>query len=386
MKQAVTIASCAMSLLWSAVAQAEDQPYLLRLADTVSAWQAELPTMAASAKRAAENAIQGGRLYSFGPQPGFAQEAFERAGGLMMLKYYKSDTVLTERDTVLAAITEGADAGALTDLHAKAQQAGAQLIVFGSINLSAAVSFRAQTMPSTTCLISTESVSNAVGLWAWTGQFIAACVERGKMPCVYQSYLLPGGRERGAYLEQQNGGRFHTTCAVRVQDAAGIAPTFLNMIEQSLRQTWTSDQDALHRSAALLRAAHATGLPVAVYAQGHLVPAEIQQPPRPDWFTVTKDKELTPGRFSAAIALEYQATPWETLIALRDLRIPVIWTCSQPAAADLTAQPDHVYLNPHWPLADAVVDLAGYDVPLLPASGIMDAAVYWQLVELSVSP
>ena len=39
-----------------------------------------------------------------------------------------------------------------------------------------------------------------------------------------------------------------------------------------------------------------------------------------------------------------------------------------------------LYIRPHWPIEDACVDLKGYDVPILPASGVMQAAVYWALV------
>jgi hypothetical protein len=36
-----------------------------------------------------------------------------------------------------------------------------------------------------------------------------------------------------------------------------------------------------------------------------------------------------------------------------------------------------------WPWADAVVPLEGYDVPILPASGIVNAAVAWDIYRVT---
>jgi len=39
-------------------------------------------------------------------------------------------------------------------------------------------------------------------------------------------------------------------------------------------------------------------------------------------------------------------------------------------------QPDAV-IHPHWSYGDALATVPGYDVPILPASGIVQAAIYW---------
>jgi len=37
------------------------------------------------------------------------------------------------------------------------------------------------------------------------------------------------------------------------------------------------------------------------------------------------------------------------------------------------------HINPHWPIADACIPVPGYDVPILPASGVINAAIYWAI-------
>ena len=52
-------------------------------------------------------------------------------------------------------------------------------------------------------LCPTDTFVNLANLWAFTGEFIAACTRHGKMPVVYQSYSLPGGRERAESLRSR---------------------------------------------------------------------------------------------------------------------------------------------------------------------------------------
>ena len=40
------------------------------------------------------------------------------------------------------------------------------------------------------------SLTNLLWLWSFTAELIAALTRRGIMPCVYQSVLVPGARNR----------------------------------------------------------------------------------------------------------------------------------------------------------------------------------------------
>ena len=44
---------------------------------------------------------------------------------------------------------------------------------------------------------------------------------------------------------------------------------------------------------------------------------------------------------------------------------------------DRPPDPNILYLKPHWPLADACITIPGYDIPILPASAPLQAAIYW---------
>ena len=47
--------------------------------------------------------------------------------------------------------------------------------------------------------------------------------------------------------------------------------------------------------------------------------------------------------------------------------------------SDGPPQPDYV-IRPKWPFGDAVTRVPGYDVEILPSSGIVQAAIYWAVV------
>ena len=63
-----------------------------------------------------------------------------------------------------------------------------------------------------------DTVINVAKLWAWTGEFVAACARMGKMPTLYKSYGLPGGYERAKKYE---GTRFHDDLSIQ-PIAAGV--------------------------------------------------------------------------------------------------------------------------------------------------------------------
>lgn len=363
------------------------RPYLLRLAERVTLWQNQLPDMDSSAMRAADGAIAGGNLYAFGPQSGFISEVVSRAGGLMLARPYVGDAALSANDTILAAILgseDKADLEALRRVLVAADKAGSQVVLFGATGGATANGFHVVTLPRAPQEFVEDrdiaSASNVAGMWAWTGRFIAACTRRGAMPCVYQSHLLPEGRQRTEHLQRYDDGRFHLAPAIEPNDAAGIADAYLRAIEQSLRQIAATQRAELEHAALLLRAARDRGSTVAVHTLSHIFPGEFRQPQQPAW--LVHIEALQPAAtVDTALVLYHASFPWKVVDKISNANQACIVVCAQPALGDFTAQSRNVYINPYWPIHDAIVELRNYDVPVLPASGVLNAAIYWQLVE-----
>lgn len=113
-----------------------------------------------------------------------------------------------------------------------------------------------------------------------------------------------------------------------------------------------------------------------------MFPSEIQVKQNPAWFQVAK-AEYSPRPEDVAIVLGYQAFSWKMTENIHKDGSACILTCSHAAPAEFLHRPKNVYLQPFWGIEDASVEVKGYDVKILLISGVMQAAIYRQLVELS---
>ncbi len=117
---------------------------------------------------------------------------------------------------------------------------------------------------------------------------------------------------------------------------------------------------------------------------GHIFPAHGQDPRTIhicDFVRVParEDKSLlaaNPPEF--VLYLGYQFAPQKLLNKAQPAGIKLVYTDVQPGQP---AEPSEniLYIAPAWPLTDACVNVPGYDIPILPASGVVQAAIYWTI-------
>ncbi len=172
--------------------------YLCRLRNTITQTRSNLTLLTKSANHAADEFVSGANLWVAGQQADFIAEASGRAGGLMSIVPLGQQTP-TNHDIVLYAVPGSLDPQVLKTVGPW-QEKGATVVTFSS-----AAGLYGNHFPI-------DTVANVVNLWAWTGEFVAACTRLGKMPVLYQSYGLPGGPERG---KRYQGKRFHEDLAIK---------------------------------------------------------------------------------------------------------------------------------------------------------------------------
>ena len=61
------------------------------------------------------------------------------------------------------------------------------------------------------------------------------------------------------------------------------------------------------------------------------------------------------------------------------LGVRTIFITSRRPGAEVAASQRHLYVDPHWPVTDACLDLPGYDVKACPLSGIMGVTCYYAI-------
>lgn len=350
---------------WAGNAAAED--YIEHLRNTITQIRAHLPAHTQSAEQAASEFLAGGNLWAAGRQADFITEASQRAGGLMSIAHL-AEHVPANHDVILYA-TPGAVNDTDRKLFEEWRAKGATVITFSS----PAGLFRNK--------FPVDTVINVAELWTWTAEFVAACTRSGKMPVLYQSYGLPGGYDRA---KKYHGQRFHNDLNISPIAAGVLGADYINQLQRMLSQIQKTETAKMDRAAAWWRQAKsATAL-----VTGHMFPIHSQ-----DSRTIhicdfvrapaREDKELLGANPSEFIFyLGYQFAPQKLLNEAKLKRMKLVYSSVEPG--QLAEPSDNIlYIAPAWPLADACVSVPGYDIPILPASGVVQAAIYWTIASKS---
>jgi hypothetical protein len=338
--------------------------YLSAMQGAIAQTRSNLATLARSADRAANEYVSGGNLWIAGRQADFIAEACGRAGGLMAIAPL-GPRVPKNHDVILYAVPGSPNPEDLKILD-QWQEQGATVVMFSS----PAGLYRGH--------FPIDTVANVVGLWTWTGEFVAACTRLGKMPVLYQSYGLPGGPERGKKYE---GKKFHEDLTIKPIPADVLGREYLHQIERMLAKIGDTQMPKILQAAKWWGpATSATTL-----VTGHMFPTHAQDPRSlplgsfaavPAW----EDKDLLdaghPPQF--VLCLGYQFAPRRLVDQAKAMGVRLVYSDVQPAQPPEPAN-NILYIDPAWPLADGCVTIPGYDVPILPASGVVQAAIYWTI-------
>ena len=378
-----------MALPGLALAADGNLPFVQSMQSATRDWRGQQTALRNSADEAAAKLIAGGNVYVAGTQTSFRQEVLGRAGGLMLTKSLNAKTALTSLDTVLAAMDSGSDAAALNAVLQQAKDAGAKVLLFAGPSRGKVTSSQSvQILPSRDFdnlpyakSAGIESVSNVIGAWAWMAELVACSVRRGHMPTAFTSNFMPNGKERNAPFRKST---FHTVTDVTPASVRHLSSKYLNAVGNALADMQRAQTASFARGATMIKDAKTNGHQVQVEYLGHMFPSELQGPGRPDWqvaqkyrIDATMPDNLNKG--DVVLFLQYQVFPYEFTTALQAKGIQSIITSAQKPLDHWAADADIVYINPFWEVQDAVVNVPGYDIDILPISGVMQSVVYWQL-------
>ncbi len=338
--------------------------YLSALQKAIAQTRHTLAQLTQSANHAADQFISGGNLWVAGRQADFISEACGRAGGLTAIAPL-AQRVPSVHDVILYAVPGSPNSEDRKTIDRWRRQ-GATVIQFSS-----AAGLYRNAFPI-------DTVVNIVDQWTWTGEFVAACTRRGRMPVLYQSYGLPGGLERG---KKYRGKRFHDDLTIKPIPAEVLGREYLDQIEGMLAKIDRNQMPHIAEAAKWLRQATS----VTVLFTGHMFPSHVEDP-----------RSVPLGRFSAVPAWEdkylldashppqcvlyigYQFTPRKLIEQAKAMRVRLVYSDVQPFQPPEPSS-NILYIDPGWPLADGCVKIPGYDVPILPASGVLQAAIYWSI-------
>ncbi len=385
--------SCATTPVGPPPAQSPCVKYFARLQTSLDQTRSQLPAITRSAESAAKRIVDGGSIYAGGSQPDFAPELLGRAGGLTGIHPVPASMKVQSGDVVLwgvRSIVNDDDRGRILQLR----ESGAMVVLFASAAQSPGSTSIADAFidsgPERGLALDqfkicpTDSVINIINAWTWTGEFIGACTRLGKMPVVLESYGLPGGRERGEKYKDQ---MFHSDMTIRPIDAGMLGSSYVNQLALYLSAIRGDSSADLAGVAMHLR--QATAAHSALQAMAHMFPAHYEDVRAPQPFAIIKPwmmNQPPPDTSNAEVTviLGYQQAPQLAVDAAHLRRDTLLYTSVERARDDRA--PYITYVNPRWPKTDACVAISGYDIPALPASGVVQAAIYWSLVAEAYVP
>lgn len=355
--------------------------YLATLQTAIGDTRATLPTMTASADAAAKRVVAGGKLLASGSQHDFVVELCGRAGGLMGIAPLTDSGAAGSGDVVLYAargVMLEEDRLRIKQLRGR----GAYVVVFGLQQNVCEADARINSGHGTGTTLSlpnkicpTDSVVNIINGWTWTGEYIAACTRLGKMPTVYRSVHLDGGRER---IEKYKGKTFHDDMTISPIPPNVLGAAYLDALAKALSAIRSDSLDDIHTGAIKLR--EATPAHSTLLVMGHMFPAHYHdaRAPQPFGKMARLEENQPPADAQFTLVLGYQKPPTLAIAAAHVNREMLIYSSVQRAADDRV--PFIRYIDPHFPLEDGCVTIKGYDVSALPESGVVQAAIYWSLV------
>lgn len=370
------LALCAIPVFADSTPAARYADELLR---ALPAMVQKLPGYTEVAEAAAPLLVKGGKLWIAGDK-GFVLEGLGRAGGLMMVKQLGKSEDAKAGDVVLY--------GTFGSPSQEQQQAVAALRACGVM----VVGMTPTRVESKGWLFELERAKApgtdptqaapllTASLWTLTGELVGALTRLGKMPPLWQSVMVPGGRDRNApHLKLQwEPGEWQPVKPMV------LGRQFLATIASDLRSLQVTQAAKLTAAGQLARETLRQGHTVWYASLGHLLP-ELpalpgdQQAAKPLLLAPEKlAGTVQPGDLILYVGYYEPYGPWvEQAHALGAKIVTVVSGTPERTADQMGAD---INIDGCWQYGDAVVAVPGYDIKFLPPSGFIAAAAYYMLM------
>jgi uncharacterized phosphosugar-binding protein len=374
--------------------------YLDTQLKVVRSLESRIDQFADIADESASRLIAGGNIYLAG-EPGMVSELLSRAGGLCGAKSLPLQNPLPplNRNDVVLVSDYGLN-GMLASALEKLRSSNALLIAFASadhplMRKDAGPNFRriAVDIPLDSCLarsakgeplLPAAAPAIAAAQWTYTAELLGACRRQGKQLAVYLSIFLDKDRARYA---RTKGLLFEPDLHPASVPRGEYARTFLREARTSLSAIRDQELERLSTAGKWLREATGDRKQLVRSLLGHLPPLEAGIRGDVGFFTHTillqgeKGKEWIAQNLRAGdvtVFLAYRDDDEMTATANKLGARTISLTSTAPGAMQ-AKNPRHLYINQHWEVSDAVLELPGYDVKACPLSCIVGMACYYAM-------
>lgn len=231
-------------------------------------------------------------------------------------------------------------------------------------------------------MVPTDSVANLAALWVWTAEFVSGCTRYGKMPTMWQSYSVPTAVGRQKKFQHI---KFHDEKPVPVP-AGNAGREYISKVVNILNLIYSSDRGKMLDVAKQAANAALNGNNAYIKLLGHAIELKSQETSNPYSFIQIVDQK-NPGfrkgdfLFCVGYDQKYQDEQFGDLTrAARKAAAAVSWSISTYNAEKVDGVlPGEILIDQRWPLGDCVVQYPGYDIKVLPPSGVIGETIRWMV-------
>jgi len=236
-------------------------------------------------------------------------------------------------------------------------------------------------------VIPTVPAANIAAMWAWTGEFVAACTRRGKMPPMYLAYSCPGGRE---WSKKYGSRKFHEA-APKPVPAGQLGREYLRELRADLRTVHDKEMADIRKVAGLAVETRKAGKGVYAFTHGHAILQRLRGPGNPGYFTqinrswvaLRRDIKLRRGDLVYCVGFDQLfGGSWfrDFDKRAREAGAQLAWSISACRKGHTDSlPPDEPLIDQHWDFGDSVVVVPGYEIKILPVSGVIAEAALWMV-------
>ena len=369
----------------------------------------DLPQTVRSAEAAAQLYVNDDHQIGTYGDRGFAGESGGRSGGMMRMLSPGQIADPKRKSIVLFALREDRWDEAMDKARQYLAAGGKMVIAFARPDLIDRAAAEGVTFDAVVdnhaaphgglfaagdgkWLVPTSPPANLAAMWVWTGEFVAACTRMGKMPPMYLGYAVEGGKERAEKITKTIGyAKFHTEEATPV-DAGRIGREFLKELRDDLAALHRNEMGDIREVARLAVETKARGGGLYVNLATHASQSgQIGYPHDPGyftqsntgWFDQRKDVTFKPGDLVFCVGFDQPFHGWkhgDWDEQARAAGAELAWSFTSYRRKDaVELPPGEIFIDQHWRFGDAVATVPGYDIKILPTSGVIADAVLWMV-------
>jgi hypothetical protein len=353
--------------------------YVASVLQLVQNHREALPRLIAPANATADALVHGSAFYLTGDK-GWVIEGLGRAGGLMVVRQLSPSRTPAKGDVVWISYLPETYAAAAQQAK-EFEDKGCLVVAFGPKPASGAPHFT-HWIDSLTPPNADENLArmgNVISLWTLTAEVAASASRQGKTLVFWQSIAMGGSSGRDALYR---GKVFHDGLPQMVSTPPGVLSqdylVYIQNMLQNIREWELSKIIAVGKE---MDRQAAEGHPAVIMVESHMMPYAVNHDSKLFRF-VEKPDELQSQLHRGGLLIDfgYDGVYLDLWQKVHAAGATAAWIVAPHASEVNFWRFGDVVIDQHWTVGDCAVEAPGYDVRILPPSGIAQLFIYETLV------